>query len=73
VLPVTAVPPQAESPRAAQMRSADRVRKRLLLEVDPTLGGRHEIDAFDPNRTWTMKASLLPEGGRAILQVSPRR
>src|SRR5882762_1754760 len=32
----------------AQMRSADRVRKCLLLGVDRTYRGHHENDAFDP-------------------------
>ena len=30
----------------AQMRSADRVRKRLMLGVDRTYRGHHETDAF---------------------------
>ena len=39
-----------------QMRSADRVRKRLLFGVDRTYRGHYETDAFDPlsasQRTW---------------------
>jgi hypothetical protein len=35
----------------AQMRSAHRVRKCLLLGVDQTYRGHHETDAFDPKRT----------------------
>jgi hypothetical protein len=34
------------------MRRAHRVRKRPMLGVERTYGGHHEIDAFDPNRTW---------------------
>src|SRR5260370_1141015 len=36
----------------AQMRSADRLGKCLLFGVDRTYCGRHEPDAFDPQRTW---------------------
>jgi len=36
----------------AQMRSADRVRKCLLFEVERTYRGHHETDAFDPSRKW---------------------
>jgi len=42
----------------AQMRSADRVRKRLLLGVDRTYCGRHETDAFDPGPANVGGASL---------------
>jgi hypothetical protein len=35
----------------AQMRSADRVRKCLLIGVDRTYGGHHETDAIDPEQT----------------------
>jgi hypothetical protein len=34
----------------AQMRSADRVRKCLMLGVDRTYSGDHETDASDPKR-----------------------
>ena len=37
---------------SAQMRSADRVRKRLLFRVDRTYRGHYETDAFDPKRIW---------------------
>ena len=43
---------------SAQMRSADRVRKRLLFGVDRTYCGRHETDAFDPGPTYVGGASL---------------
>src|SRR5450631_817982 len=33
------------------MRSADRVHKCLLFEVDRTYRGHHETDAFDPKET----------------------
>jgi hypothetical protein len=35
----------------AQLRSAARVRKRLLLEVDRTYDGHHQTDATDPTET----------------------
>jgi len=38
-------------PLLAQMRSADRVRRCLLLGVDRTYRGHHETDAIDPKRT----------------------
>ena len=42
-----------QGPVLAQLRSADRVGKCLLLGVDRTYGGHHEIDAFDPKQTRT--------------------
>jgi hypothetical protein len=36
----------------AQMRSADRVWKRLLFGADRTYGGHYETDAIDPKRSW---------------------
>jgi hypothetical protein len=36
------------------MRSADRVRKRLMLGVDRTYVGHHESDANDPEATQLM-------------------
>src|SRR5258707_13017326 len=45
-------PRRRRCPLVAQMRSANRVRKRLLLGVDRTCGGHHETDAFDPKRSW---------------------
>jgi hypothetical protein len=41
-------PVQHSLPLLAQMRSADRVQKCLLFEVDRTYRGHHESDAFDP-------------------------
>ena len=43
----------ASAPRLlmAQMRSADRVGKCLLLRLDRTYRAHHETDAFDPSRT----------------------
>jgi hypothetical protein len=38
-------------PLLAQMRSADRVRKRPMFGVARTYRGYHETDAFDPQRT----------------------
>jgi hypothetical protein len=38
-------------PLLAQMRSADRVRKCLLFEVDRTYRGHHETETLDPKRT----------------------
>src|SRR6187455_2735161 len=38
--------------KSAPQRSADRVRRRLLLRQDRTYGGHRETDAIDPNRTW---------------------
>src|SRR5258708_24778667 len=46
----------------AQMRSADRVRKRLLFGIDRTYRGHHETDAFDPGPT-TLAA---PARGRRL-------
>jgi hypothetical protein len=39
-------------PQLAQMRSADLVWKRLMLEVNRTYDGHHQTDATDPERTW---------------------
>jgi hypothetical protein len=39
------------SPELAQMRSADRVQKCLLLGLDQTYCGNRETDAFDPKRS----------------------
>ena len=47
-----------ESPLLAQMRSADRVQRFLLLGVDRTCLGHHETDANDPNRTFASFAGL---------------
>ena len=35
----------------ARMRSADRLRKRLMLNVDRKYDGHHETDANNPKRT----------------------
>ena len=35
----------------AQLRSADRLRTRPMMEVDRTYVGHRETDAFDPERT----------------------
>src|SRR5216683_7217781 len=42
----------------AQKRSADRVRRCLLLGVDRTCRGHHETDAIDPKQTSAL--SMLP-------------
>src|ERR1700676_1857076 len=42
------------------MRSADRVRRCLLLGVDRTYRGHHETDAVDPKRTFAPVATAFP-------------
>ena len=47
----------------AQMRSADRVRRCLLLGEDRTYRGHHETDAFGTTRTsWNVRCSAAIRG-----------
>ena len=53
----------------AQMRSADRVQKCLLLGVDQTYCGNRETDANDPKPTfttdiWARKACRFVDGDK---------
>src|SRR5258708_35429987 len=52
------------------MRSADRVRKRLMLGVDRTYDGHHQADATDPKRAW--RNTLLDRLWRSP-RIQPRR
>jgi hypothetical protein len=55
----------------AQMRSADRVRRCLLIEVDRTYGEHHETDAIDPKETFGPPPHDRARPPRAVA-VGPR-
>jgi len=57
-------------PLLAQMRSADRVRRCLLLGVDRTYRGHHETDAIDPKRTSSLWACNSEASGRLASIIS---
>ena len=48
------------------------VRKRLLLGVDRTYGGHHEIDASDPKRSFTRSGATPARGPKLRRDQLPR-
>ena len=53
----------------AQLRSADRILKRLILGVNRTYDGHHETDASDPKRTFDLAFALRVLSLQALSQV----
>ena len=51
----------------AQMRSADRAWRRLMLEVDRTYRGHHKTDASDPKRTSGLNGDASVSGPEPVL------